>query len=126
MILADTPCHKVQSKILKSGLRNVAASFAQELGTEKEALLQKLSEDAIHFLEWEMSLFKENLSGHCEILIPELTSLMYQANLSQRQYQKCRNLLLKYVTALEPRYKVDNYKKSLYRSVALDHFFQLL
>ena len=108
-------------QILKSGPRDVA-SIAQENGIGKEVMLQKLVEEAFRSHEWDMSLFVENLRGHCEIPIPELTSLIYVANLSQRQYQMCRNLLLKYnVTAFEPRYKVDAYKKSLCPSVALDH-----
>ena len=101
--LADTPCQRVQSKILKTGLCK-AASFNQEHGIEKEVMLQKLAEEAVHSREWDMPLFLENLRGRCQIPIPELTSLIYVANLSQRQYQICRNLLLKYnVTAFEPR-----------------------
>ena len=120
MALADTQCQKVQSKILKTGLCNVA-SFVQEHGIEKEIMPQKLVEESIHSHEWGMSLFLENLRGHGEIPTPALTSLIYVANLSQRQYQICWNLLLKYnVTAFEPRYKVDAYRKSLHPSVALD------
>ena len=115
--LADIPCQKEQSKIFKSGLCNVA-SFAQEHGVEKEVIFQRLVEEAILSHKWNMSLFMESLRGHSEIPIPELTSLFYVANLSQRQYQMC----LKYnVTAFEPRYKVDTYKKFLYPSVALYH-----
>ena len=99
--LADTQCQKMQSKILKIGLCK-AASFNQEHGIEKEVMPQKLVEEAIHSHEWDM-LFLESLRGHCEIPIPEL-NLTYIANLSQRQYQICRNLLLKYnFTAFEPR-----------------------
>ena len=121
MTSADTPCQKEQSKTFKSGLCNVA-SFAQEHGIEKEVIFQRLIKEAILSHEWNMSLFMESLRGHSEIPIPELTSFIYVVTLSQRQYQMCRNLLLKYnVTAFEPRYKVDTYKKSLFPSVALYH-----
>ena len=84
-------------------------------------MLQKLVEEAVHSREWNKSLLLENLREHCEIPITELTPLIYVANLSQKQYQICGNLLMNYyVAAFELRYKVDAYKKSLHPSVALD------
>ncbi len=85
-------------------------------------MLKKIVQEAFRSHDWNMSAFLESLNLQCKIPVPELTSLIYVANVSQRQYQMCRNLLVKYgISSFEPRNKIDEYKKTLYPSVAVDN-----
>ena len=110
------PRRKVDSKILEGEL-----STAQKNGIEKEIMLQKIVQEVFRSHDWSMSAFLTSCL-QCQIPIPELTSLINLANLSQRQYQMCSNLLVKYgISYFGLRNKIDEYKKSLYPSVAVDN-----
>ena len=120
LTVGDAPRRKVDSKILEGELSTVAL-MAQENGIEKEIMLQKIVQEVFRSHDWNMSAFLTCLNLQCQI-IPELTSLINLADLSQRQYQMCGNLLVKYgITSFELRNKIDEYKKSLYPSVAVDN-----
>ena len=117
LTVENAPRRKVDSKILEGEL-----STAQENGIEKETMLQKIVQEVFRSHDWNMSAFLTSLNMQCQIPIPELTSLINLANLSQRQYQMCSNLLVKYgISYFELRNKIDGYKKSLYPSVAVDN-----
>ena len=121
LTVGDAPCQKVESKLLKGGLSTVAW-MAQENDIEKEIMLQKLAKEAFRSHDWKVSAILTSLNLQCQIPIPELKSLIYLANLSQRQYQICTNLLVKYgISSFEPRNKIDEYKKRLYPSVAVNN-----
>ena len=121
LTVGDAPRRKVESKILEGELSTVAL-MAQENGIEQEIMLQKMVQEVFRSHDWNMSAFLTSLNLQCQILIPELTSLINLANLSQRQYQMCRNLLVKYgISYFELRNKIDEYKKSLYPSFAVDN-----
>ena len=67
--------------------------------------------------DWDISSFFENISVS-QISVREIAALFHVANLSQRQYQMCRNLLIKYgINAFSPRNDIDSYKKTLYPTV---------
>ena len=120
-LLVDEPCEKVESKILKNALSTVA-TLAGENGIEKELMLQKIVHEAIRSRDWDMSTFLKSLQIESDIPVDELTSLIYIANLSQRQYQMCRSFLLKYgIHALKPRNEIDAFKKTFYPSVTADN-----
>ena len=91
--LQDCPSKNVETRILKEGLESVAA-IARKQGIEKEALLTKLVQEACRSYEWDMAEFLSSLNVSSPVPINELTALFHVANLSQRQYQMCRNLLV--------------------------------
>ena len=116
-MVENVPRRKVDSKILEGEL-----STAQKNGIEKEIMLQKIVQEVFRSHDWSMSAFLTSLNLQCQIPIPELTSLINLANLSQRQCQMCSNLLVKYgISYFGLRNKIDEYKESLYPSVAVDN-----
>ena len=57
------------------------------------------------------------------IPIADLTAFLYVENLSQRQYQMCRNTLVKYgINSSRPQNVIDSFKKSLYPPVIMENF----
>ena len=114
--LSESPCYKVESAILKESLGYIA-SAAEQHCIPKEELLTKMVQEALKARDWDMSSFFENLSVS-QISVREIAALFHVANLSQRQYQMCRNLLIKYgINAFPPRNDIDSYKKTLYPTV---------
>ena len=94
--------------------------MADRNGLEKKKMLQKLIEEACSSSDWDMSDFFQNLHVS-SIPASDLTALIYVGNLSQRQYQMCRILLVKHgVKVFRPRCDIDSYKKSLNPSVDID------
>eukprot|EP00112_Aurelia_sp_Birch-Aquarium-sp1_P004598 Seg1522.2 transcript_id=Seg1522.2/GoldUCD/mRNA.D3Y31 product="Major antigen" protein_id=Seg1522.2/GoldUCD/D3Y31 len=109
----------VERKLLRDSLSSVEV-LADANGIRKEEMLQKMVEEACKSEGWDMSEFFQSLQIS-SIPVSELTALVYVGNLSQRQYQMCRNLLIKYgVNSFRPRTEIDCYKKSLYPSIKLD------
>ena len=119
MTLSENPCHKVESAILKDSLGYVASAAEQQC-IPKEDMLKKMVQEAIRARDWDMSSFFENLVVS-PISVQEITALFHVANLSQRQYQMCRNLLVRYgINAFPPRNDIDSYKKTLYPTVRVE------
>ena len=116
MKLSESPCYKVESAILKESLCYIASAAEQQC-IPKEELLKKMVQEALKARDWDMSSFFENLSVS-QISVREIAALFHVANLSQRQYQMCRNLLIKYgINAFPPRNDIDSYKITLYPTV---------
>lgn len=119
LTLSENPCYKVESAILKDSLGYVASAAEQQC-IAKEDLLRKMVQEALRARDWDMSSFFENLVVS-PISVQEITALFHVANLSQRQYQMCRNLLVKYgIDAFPPRNDIDSYKKTLYPTVRVE------
>ena len=120
LTISDNPCKKVESSILKRNLAQVAAS-AEEQGISKEEMLRKMMDKAKRSRDWNKAALFDTCSTTSEISIEEITALLYVANLSQRQYQMCRNLLTRYgVEAFPPRNQVDDFKNTLYPHVTVE------
>ena len=119
--LLDSPCERVERNILKDNLA-IVATAAAEHGKTKEEMLKKMVEEAIRSREWDMTTFFDSFHLSPEIPIHELTALFHIANLSQRQYQLCRNLLTKYgIKSFAPRNNIDAYKKTLFPDVRIEN-----
>ena len=99
---------------MKRNLALVAAS-AEEQGISKEEMLRKMMDEAKRSRDWNKAVLFDTCSITSEISIEEITALLYVANLSQRQYQMRRNLLIRYgVEAFPPRSQIDDFKNTLY------------
>ena len=121
LTISDSPCKKVESSILKRNLALVAASV-EEQGISKEEMLRKMMDEAKRSRDWNKAALFDTCSITSEISIEEITALLYVANLSQRQYQMCRNLLIRYgVEAFPPRSQIDDFKNTLYPHVTVEH-----
>ena len=119
LTLSENPCYKVESAILKDSLGYVTSAAEQQC-VPKEDMLNKMVQEAIRARDWDMSSFIENLVVS-PISFQEVTALFHVANLSQRQYQMCRNLLVKYgINGFPPQNDIDSFKKTLYPTVRVE------
>eukprot|EP00112_Aurelia_sp_Birch-Aquarium-sp1_P010249 Seg2197.6 transcript_id=Seg2197.6/GoldUCD/mRNA.D3Y31 product="hypothetical protein" protein_id=Seg2197.6/GoldUCD/D3Y31 len=120
--LKDCPSSKSEKKILREGLESIS-TIANEQGITKEEMFVRLFDEACKLSDWDMSKCLGKL--HCTsptIPINDLVTLTYIGNLSQRQYQMCRNLLVRYgVQSFRPRNEIDSYKTTLYPTVTVDN-----
>ena len=77
--------------------------------------MSKMVSEACRSHEWDMSFLFQDPEIANIVPVDAITALAYVANLSQRQYQMCRNLLQKYgIQALPPRSEIDAFKANLY------------
>ena len=73
--------------------------------------------------EWDMSCLFHNLEIGSTVPVHAITALAYVVNLSQGQYQMCRNLLKRFgIQALPPRSEVDAFKANLHLTVTVTDY----
>ena len=79
-------------------------------------------EEAIQSRERDVETFFDSFHLSPEIPIHELTALFHIANVYQRQYQLCRNLLTKSgFKSFAPRNDIDIYEKTLFPDVKIEN-----
>ena len=122
VIIKDCPSKRSEKKILREGLESIS-TMANEQGITKEEMFVRLFDEACKLSDWDMSECLSQLHySSPTIPINDLVTLTYIGNLSQRQYQMCRNLLVRYdVQSFRPRNEIDSYKTSLYPTVKVDN-----
>ena len=113
--LSDEPCREVEKNIMKCIIDSMEDQD-QEQNVSKEFYLEKLIREAT--LQWKVDndslkkAAKELLGEPADdnISVQVATGLIYNADLSQRQYQQIRNV----VSTLPTRNTIDEYKCTLH------------
>ena len=113
--LSDEPCRKVEKNILKCIIESMGDQ-AKEENVSKEVYLGKLLREVV--VQWKVDnatlkrASKELLGEPTDdsVSVEDATALIYNADLSQRQYQQVRNI----IPALPPRNDIDGYKVTLH------------
>lgn len=106
-LLGDEPCTKVSKNILQEAVKYIEG-YAAEQNISKEEALSMISNECKRVWKYREEKPKGSMS------VDDATALIYNVNLSSRQYQMIRSLCLPHGLLFPTRNDVDKFKKSLH------------